>query len=220
MFDKFYFWIHRKLSKPDEQGEYSAGIWQNAVRDRVMALLSASSGKVLEVGCGEGLLLLKLAKLKSSLDVFGIDIWFDILNRAQIKIKQNNVLDIKLGQADAISLPFQDNSFENVICINVLFNLPNELMIKQSLKEISRIVKKNGTIILDIRNRRNPLLYFKYKFAKYYDHTVKDLPLRTYSYTQISKYLGENNFKIIDKTEIGFPHNDFAPIFVIQAQRM
>ncbi len=220
MLDKFYSWMHRKLSKPDEQGEYSAGIWQNAVRDRVIALLDSSHGKVLEVGCGEGLLLLKLAKLINKSDIYGIDIWLDILNRAKLKLKQDNILDVKLGQADATKLPFQDNSFENVICINVLFNLPSAEMVRQSLQEISRIVKKDATIILDIRNSRNPLLYLKYKFAKYYDHTVKDLPLRTYSYAQISKHLVENNFKIINKTEIGFPYNSFAPIFVIQAQRI
>ncbi|MBU1086349.1 MAG: class I SAM-dependent methyltransferase [Candidatus Omnitrophica bacterium] len=220
MLDKLYFWIHRKLSRPDEQGEYSAGVWQNAVRDKVMALSADAAGKVLEVGCGEGLLLLKLAGLKPKLDIYGIDIWNDILVRAQIKLDKNNIQNVKLTQADAAKLPFSDDFFDRVICINVFFNLPREEMVLQTIKEISRVVRRNAKIIVDIRNSFNPLLYLKYKFAKYYDPTVKDLPLRTYSYKKIVKYLEMNNFKVIKKIEIGFPYNNLAPIFVIQAQRI
>ncbi|MBU1044143.1 MAG: class I SAM-dependent methyltransferase [Candidatus Omnitrophica bacterium] len=220
MLNKFYCWIHRKLSRPDEQGEYSAGVWQNAVRDEVIALSADASGKVLEVGCGEGLLLLKLARLEAKLDIYGIDIWNDILVRAQSKLDKNNIHNVKLSQADATKLPFSDNFFDRVICINVFFNLPQEEMVLQTIKEISRVVRKNGKIIVDIRNSLNPLLYLKYKFAKYYDSTVKDLPLRTYSYKKIVNYLEENNFKVIKKIEIGFPKNSLAPIFVIKAQRI
>lgn len=219
MFNRLYSWIHRKLSKPDEKGEYSAGIWQNAVRDKVLALSRDSQGKVLEVGCGEGLLLLRLSQTLSNVDISGIDIWLDILRRAQLKLKQNNISNVKLSQADATKLPFSDDCFESVICINVLFNLPSEEMVRKTLQEISRVIKKNGILILDIRNSLNPLLYLKYKFAKYYDPTVKDLPLRTYSYKKIAACLSQNNFVINEKCEIGFPYNGLAPILVIKARR-
>ncbi|MFH1062921.1 MAG: class I SAM-dependent methyltransferase [Candidatus Omnitrophota bacterium] len=219
MLDKIYSWLHRKLSKSDEQGEYSAGIWQNAVRDKVVSLSENTQGKILEVGCGEGLLLLKLAKLKPKLDIYGIDIWLDILKRAQLKLGQNAIVNAKLTQADATKLPFGGIFFDRVICINVLFNLPSEEMVQQSIKEISRVLKKDGKIILDIRNSLNPLLYLKYKFARYYDPTVKDLPLRTYSYKKIADYLELNGFEIIQKIAVGFPKNSFAPIFVIEAKR-
>lgn len=219
MLDKIYSWMHRRLAKADERGEYSAGVWQNAVRAKVIALSADAKGKLLEVGCGEGLLLLKLASLEPKLDIYGIDIWNEILVKAQSKLDKNNIHNVKLSQADATKLPFNDNFFDTVVCINVFFNLPSEVMVKQSLQEISRIVKKEGKFILDIRNSLNPLLFLKYKFAKYYDPTVKDLPLRTYSYKKIADYLKQNNFEVIRKIAVGFPENCFAPIFVVEAKK-
>jgi ubiquinone/menaquinone biosynthesis C-methylase UbiE len=219
MFDGFYLWLHRKLSRSDEKGEYSAGVWQHAVRAEVVSLLKEAKGRFLEVGCGEGLLLVKLAKDNPSLDIHGIDIWENILERAKDKIKNENIGDIKLLQADATGLPFNDDFFDSAACINVLFNLPSEETVKKTLQEIARVVRTKGSVILDIRNKQNPFLYFKYKFAKYYDKTVKDLPLRTYSYNKISQLLDECGFLIEKKIEIGFPYNRFAPIFVIKAIR-
>ena len=62
MIPKVYYWLHKKFSKPDERGEYSAGVWQDAVREKVFELCTFSSGKLLEVGCGEGLFLLKFSQ--------------------------------------------------------------------------------------------------------------------------------------------------------------
>jgi ubiquinone/menaquinone biosynthesis C-methylase UbiE len=219
MLDRIYLWLHRRLSKTDERGEYSAGVWQNAVRDKVIFLSDDAAGKLLEIGCGEGLLLLKLASLKPKLDIYGIDIWNEILVRAQSKFDKNNIQNVLLSQADATQLPFKDKFFDCVICINVFFNLPSEAMVKQSLEEISRVVKKEGKIIFDIRNSLNPLLFLKYKFAKYYDPTVKDLPLRTYNYKKIADYLKQNSFEVTRKIAVGFPENSFAPIFVIEAKK-
>lgn len=216
---KIYYRLHKMFSKPEERGEYSAGLWQDAVREKVFSLCENNQDKILEVGCGEGLLLSKIAGDGKYSYVCGVDIWKDILMRAQDRFKAGNISNVALVQADAASLPFKDNSFNTVVCINVFFNLPSEDVFQESLKEISKVCKKGGAVIFDIRNSRNVLLYLKYKLAKYYDETVKNLPLRAYNFNKIRVSLEKYGFEIENKVEIGFPYNRFSPIFVIKAKR-
>lgn len=216
---KIYCWLHKKFSRPDERGEYSAGVWQNAVREKILSFCGAKQGKILEVGCGEGLFLSKIAKNKKYSMVCGVDIWRDILIRAGVRFKADGIKSVELAQADAAMLPFKDDVFDTIVCMNVFFNLPGNEAFQRSMEEISRVCRQGGDIIFDIRNSRNPLLKIKYKFAKYYDETVKDLPLRTYSFEFAKLNLEKYGFEITDKIEIGFPYNGLAPIFVIRAKR-
>jgi ubiquinone/menaquinone biosynthesis C-methylase UbiE len=106
-----------------------------------------------------------------------------------------------------------------VVCINVFFNLPSEQKLNESLQEISRVCKSGGKIILDIRNSMNPLLWVKYKLAKYYDETVRDLPLKTYRLKKVASFLKQHGFEIVNRRYIGFPRGVFAPVIVVEARR-
>ncbi|MFH1768716.1 MAG: class I SAM-dependent methyltransferase [Candidatus Omnitrophota bacterium] len=217
MLEKVYYWLHNRFSKPQERGEYSAGCWHVQVRRRVLELCGEVQGRLLEVGCGEGLFLEEALKTVPAKEIFGVDIWQDILQRAKTRLRRDDKVNVLLSQADAASLPFKDNSLDCVVCVNVFLNLPSGKMVKEVLREISRVTKKQGKAIFDIRNRDNPFLYFKYKFAPLYDATVKSLPLKTYRFDKIIAYLEEAGLKFNKRLNVGFPDNRYAPIFVIEA---
>ncbi len=219
MIKKVYYWLHKKMSRPEERGEYSSGRWQDMVRTKVVELAGNRGKDILEVGCGEGLFLCKISQKNPELKIFGLDNWGEIIFKADKRIQDNNLQNISLIQGDASSLPFKNESFDTVVCINVFFNLPSEEVFRAGFKEIARVCKSKGSLIFDIRNAANPLLYFKYKFAKYYDETVKNLPLRTYKLSKIKACLKENNFKPVNKINIGFPNNNFAPIMILEAEK-
>ncbi|MBW1823389.1 MAG: class I SAM-dependent methyltransferase [Deltaproteobacteria bacterium] len=218
MVKNIYYWFHKKMSRPEERGEYSSGRWQQMVRAEALELCTCDEGNVLEVGCGEGLFLAKLAKEKRDLDIYGADIWKDILDKAKNRFEEDNITNVKLHHCDASSLIFENNFFDVVVCINVFFNLPSEIFYK-SLQEISRVCKSGGKIIFDIRNSMNPFLWVKYKLAKYYDETVKDLPLRTYRLKKVTSLLEQHNLEIINKIYIGFPRSAFAAVIIIEARK-
>lgn len=87
--------------------------------------------KILELGCGKGMLLSELKKRKAI--VSGIEISNE--NVRECKKKGLNVLKSDLNNL----LPFKDNEFDIVLSVQVLMHLFNPLF---SLKEMARVSKK------------------------------------------------------------------------------
>lgn len=219
MLKTLYYRLHKRISRRGERGEYSSGYWQNIIRDRALEMCRGREGNFLEVGCGEGLFLVRLANGNQFLSISGVDIWRDILLKAEMRMEKDNIKNVKLVNARGSKLPFKSNYFDAVICINVFFNLPSERMVFATLEEIIRVCKKGGEIIFDIRNSLNPLLFFKYKLARYYDETVRALPLKTYRITRLIPFLKGHGLEIVNKIYTGFPYNRFAPIIILKARK-
>lgn len=220
MMRKLYYRLHR-VSKFKEKDEPSGGWWHSRVRQEAANLCQKYQGRVLEVGCGEGLFLTKLALLNPQLEITGVDSNINKLLKTEERGKESKLKNIKLIYADAVDMPFDDNYFDGVVCINTFFNMQSIDMVNQALAEIARVCKKGGKIIFDFRNALNFLLRLKYKLAPYYDVTVKEqkLPLNTYSPKQIKEILKNLNFRVINKKYIGFPGNILSPIIMIEAEK-
>jgi len=97
--------------------------------------------RILEVGCGAGNVLEK-AKMG---DLFGVDISDYILKKAKQRLNKK----VFLLQADALNLPFKDQTFKKVICSEVLEHLLDPLV---SLYEIKRILDCEGKAIISVPN--------------------------------------------------------------------
>lgn len=103
-----------------------------------------NDSKVLDFGCGTGTLTI-LAKEKYPLaSITGIDIDFEILKKA-IDKAQIKGLDILLLNYDGRKLPFENNSFGQVISCLVFHHLETETK-QMILKELFRILNKNGQL--------------------------------------------------------------------------
>ena len=220
MLKNLYYWFHRKTSSPEERGEYSSGYWQDRVRRESLGLCKDAGGRLLEAGCGEGLFLAELALGNKDIEIYGIDNRKEILEEAGRRFKENGIKNVILSRVDAGSLPFEDCYFDTVVCINVIFNLESLDAVKKVISEITRVGKKGGRVIFDFRNSRNPFLYFKYKLAPYYDPTVRNLPLNTYSLKVIHRLLGKAGLKIISRKTVGFPIDAVAPIIILETEKI
>ncbi|OHC71195.1 MAG: methyltransferase type 11 [Rhodocyclales bacterium RIFCSPLOWO2_02_FULL_63_24] len=97
---------------------------------------------VLDVGCGKGFMLHDLAELIPGIVVKGIDI-------SQYAI-ENAIDDMKpyVQVANALKLPFPDDSFDVVISINTVHNLERKEC-GQALQEIERVSRGNSFITVD-----------------------------------------------------------------------
>jgi SAM-dependent methyltransferase len=95
------------------------------------------SGKVLDVGCGN-IEYLSYAKQSKDNYLVGLDFSKKALELAKKKAKGKNI-DLVRGAAQY--LPFKDNSFDNVLCIELL---PHETDYEKVLKEIHRTSNSNA----------------------------------------------------------------------------
>ena len=102
---------------------------------------------VLEVGCGGGILSEEIAKM--GVIITGIDPSEQSLNIAVKHAKDNN-LKINYEKGTGEYLPFRDNSFDAVLCCDVLEHVKD---LPKVISEISRVLKSRGIFIYDTFNR-------------------------------------------------------------------
>jgi ubiquinone/menaquinone biosynthesis C-methylase UbiE len=94
---------------------------------------------ILDLGCGKGNLLEKLKKYNSRL--YGADISPEMIKYARERLGNYAELNV----ADSESLPWEDNSFDIIVCTLSFHHYPNP---GKSLNEMKRVLRKNGHIII------------------------------------------------------------------------
>ncbi|MFH7026623.1 MAG: bifunctional 2-polyprenyl-6-hydroxyphenol methylase/3-demethylubiquinol 3-O-methyltransferase UbiG [Heteroscytonema crispum UTEX LB 1556] len=103
--------------------------------------------KVLDIGCGGGLACESVAKLKAN--VSGIDLSLNSIKNAQEHAKKSHLkIDYSWGTAE--SLPYKENTFDVVLCFDVLEHVFDW---KQVISEAYRVLKKDGLFLFDTINR-------------------------------------------------------------------
>ena len=112
--------------------------------------------RLLDLGCGEGRHVIA-AYLAAEVDAVGVDLSFTDLKSAQHKARDFVVeaddpenRSLGLASADALRLPFADNSFDKVICSEVLEHIPDY---RAALTEIRRVLKPGGLLCASVPRR-------------------------------------------------------------------
>lgn len=121
--------------------------------------------RVLEVGCGTGLLTKELTR--SGAKVFSLDISQDLLKLAKDKAGDEKIV---FFCSSAYELGFKENAFDYVVGMSVLHHLD----IDKALKEFSRVLKDGGKIIFSEPNMLNPHIFLERTFFRERFHNTPD----------------------------------------------
>jgi ubiquinone/menaquinone biosynthesis C-methylase UbiE len=126
------------------------------VARRILRLVQ--EGQAVDIGCGPGHLVFKLAQMAPSLKLTGIDLSEEVLAQAEAFAHQNNLdnlVNFKKGSAQAI--PFPDNSLDLVISTLSLHHWGEPVSV---LNEVSRVLRPGGSfLIFDLRRDMSALFY-------------------------------------------------------------
>ena len=106
---------------------------------------------VADIGCGNGRHLIPCAK--HCRNVIGLDISRKLLGIVKNKLVENNLENTILLHSDAIDIPINNDSLDAVIFIASLHNIKGRDKRIQSLKEIRRIIKKDGRTLISVWSR-------------------------------------------------------------------
>ncbi len=121
---------------------YHPRFWQATVRRFRDYYQLSEDASVLDVGCAKGYMLHDFMELMPKMTVAGIDISEYAIEHAMETVKPF----LRVGNAR--ELPYKDNSFDLVISINTVHNLPIEAC-KQALREIQRVTRGHAFVTMD-----------------------------------------------------------------------
>ena len=125
---------------------YHPRFWQPVIPDFQKFYGLTPHSHILDIGCAKGFMLYDFMQLIPGITVSGIDISTYAIKNCLPEIRQF------VQVANATKLPLPDHSFDLVISINTVHNLPL-IPLKKALKEIMRVSKKHAFITVDAYRR-------------------------------------------------------------------
>ena len=120
-----------------------------------MVHLIGNKGLLLDNGCGVGY----LANFFPADSIIGIDISMGMLGQARVKIKD-------LVRGNSQDLPFEDATFDIIVCRSLLHHLPEP---EKGIIEMNRVLKSGGEIIF-AEPIESIISYLPRKLAKNGEH--------------------------------------------------
>jgi arsenite methyltransferase len=148
---------------------WSSLVGKKRVRDRLVAALALSGHeRVLDAGCGRGLVLIACAQKLIAGRAVGIDLWVpkDLSHNSREATLANaaaaGVVDrVEVQTGDITQLPFPDASFDAVVSMTVIHNIPSRDLRDQTVRELIRVLKPGGRIAIFDLGRRTSRRYME-----------------------------------------------------------
>lgn len=105
-------------------------------------LLTIKGKSVLDIGCGDGVLIYKFAKEGAVCS--GIDLSFDAVKYAK-HITESKGYNISLSSGSCEKIHYKSNIFDIIVCSDVIEHLENPHLL---LQEVKRLLKRGGIAVI------------------------------------------------------------------------
>ncbi|MGB2590734.1 MAG: methyltransferase domain-containing protein [Candidatus Acidiferrum sp.] len=116
--------------------------------ERIQRLVAAAhlggDERVLDIATGPGYIAEAFAR--AAREVIGVDLTEAMLAIAKERTKERGIGNVSFRAADAQNLPFENETFEVVVCRLALHHLQKPL---QVLREMTRVCRAGGTVVVE-----------------------------------------------------------------------
>jgi len=170
--------------------------WSEKKNVRALRLLGVFDlkGVILDLGCGTGVFTHYL--IRAFEKVIGLDVAYTNLIIAKELDKKSNYIC-----GSGLNLPFKDYSFDAVLCARVLHHFPD---ITEPLKEIHRVLKKDGILFTMDPNDWNLVSSMHYRKRKFSRCNNYHRDHHALGYLYMKRKLRLEGFKVLRKHGLTF----------------
>jgi ubiquinone/menaquinone biosynthesis C-methylase UbiE len=128
--------------------EIWAHLTESHARRRVLELANVKDGEaILEVATGTGVQLVSLASRNPSGRTAGVELADRMLDQTRKRLRAARLGSVEVAHASALTLPFEDESFDLVVNAYMLDLLAHE-DIARALAEFKRVLRPGGRLVL------------------------------------------------------------------------
>lgn len=157
---------------------------------------NASPKKILDVGSASGWFLNEVSHRFPDSKCVGIDVYRDAIRYGKIKYKNLNLL-----YADAHKLPFNNNTFDVVICCEVLEHV---ISAGRVLEEIRRVLKEDGVVIIEIDSGSWLFRFVWFWWTVLLKGVWRGAHLHSFSSSSLEKLFSKKKFRLVNKIFFNF----------------
>ena len=158
----------------------------------------ASGARVLDAGCGPGLLTLALLRtLDPSVQLTAIDLSGSSVETARKAVTENNAhgAEVQFAQSNILSLPFADHSFDAVVTSGVLEYVP----LDDGLRELARVIAPGGHL-LHLPIKASPITSFLQLMFRFRIHPPRAIAEGTERYFRLVNHYRFPRLQLISWT--------------------
>jgi ubiquinone/menaquinone biosynthesis C-methylase UbiE len=162
-------------------------------KQRVLELLDQiRPGRVLDVGCGPGIVVQDL--VDRGFDYYGVDIAEQMIAQARRRFPRVDPARFSVGRIQRLDVP--DATFDVVLCIGVVEYVVDD---GEAIREIARVLKPGGVAIISMPNRRAPFVTWNRAVYKPMVRAVKRLRGRPADELVHREYLEREYFALLHR---------------------
>jgi len=180
--------------------------WHSNKLKAVVEFTPNSPKRILDVGCASGWFVSELSKRFAKARCYGIDIY-----DKGIKFAERTYPKIEFKVADAHKIPYKKNTFDLVVCTEVLEHLDDP---KSAILEIKRVLKRGGLAIVELDSGNLLFSIVWYIWRKFSGKVWKDSHLHSFNIKKLEKMIESCNLKILRKQKFNF---GMAIVFLISS---
>ena len=163
-------------------------LWHTSRFKQVKRVIKSVNGPFLDMGCHSGTFTAQVMKKINSDQVYGIDISHSAIELAKKRFPKGH-----FQMADAHNLPFKDNFFEAVFCLEMLEHVDDPVKV---LTEMRRVMKNQAYSVLLVPSENKLFKIVWFLWTMYYP-VWRHAHVQSFQKSELEKILKKLKFKVV-----------------------